>query len=169
MHGKLRIAMKIFEPFECADWKSVRGLLVMAGLVIGLHPFTGHAAAQGSMEGLSPAEIYDNITANPSPVRWCLPQAGDDPDHIILHRCQIFSACLDAFGIDQASDEAPFPELSKQQLTDLRGCHQAMYNAARGYPTVKGSKATQDWLLHGVHPGSEAKPTPVSADSPSPH
>jgi hypothetical protein len=112
--------------------------------------------------------IYMNIQESPSKLRWCLPEAGDDPDRIISGRCIVYSECLNDLGLKERVDRRPYPALSKIQVEGLRKCHQALDNAARTNPQIQGSKATQDWLEHDVIPGSEAKSSPVPAKSPTP-
>jgi hypothetical protein len=114
----------------------------------------------------SPKETYSRITETPSGVHWCLPEAGDDPAGIIGQRCEVYSDCLETAGMTEAVDQKPFPFLSDEQRLNLKKCHQALYNAARVNPQIKGSKATQDWLEHGVLQGGEAKPLPAPG---SPH
>ena len=111
---------------------------------------------------------YVDIQETPSKVRWCLPDSGDDPDRIISGRCIVYSECLNDLGLKERVDRRPYPALSKRQVEGLRKCHQALYNAARINPQIQGSKATQDWLEHGVLPGSEAKSSSDPAKSQTP-
>jgi hypothetical protein len=112
----------------------------------------------------SSADIYNSIKDDPSKIRWCLPEAGDDPAGIIGRRCQVYSECLDSLGLNQSADRRPYPALSAEQVESVRKCHQALYNAARTNPQIKGSNATQDWLEHSVYSGTEAKSFPVPSN-----
>lgn len=113
-------------------------------------------------------DIYAAISETPSRTHWCLPAAGDDPVGIIGSRCQVYSDCLDSADLTRVVEQQPFPSLSEAQRTSLKKCHQALYNAARVNPQIKGSKATQDWLEHDVLRGTEAKSfaVPVGMSSP---
>jgi hypothetical protein len=104
------------------------------------------------------ADIYNSIKTQPSTVRWCLPEAGEDGASIIGGRCKVYRECLASVNLDDSVDRKPFPVLSAVQVEDVRKCHQALYNAARVNPQVKGSGATQQWLEHLVYPGTQAKP-----------
>jgi hypothetical protein len=117
----------------------------------------------------SSADIYKSIRDDPSKTRWCLPGAGDDPAGIIGRRCQVYSECLDSLGLNESVDRRPYPALSAEQVEGVRKCHQALYNAARTNPQIKGSKATQDWLEHSVYSGTEAKSFPVPSNLGRPH
>ena len=110
----------------------------------------------GMAWGQSATQVYNSIKENPSRIRWCLPQAGDDPAGIIRSRCKIYSECLESAGLNQNVDHRN-RVLPQSDAEELRKCHQALYNAARMNPEIKGSKATQDWLLREVHSGTEAK------------
>jgi hypothetical protein len=111
--------------------------------------------------GQSPKDIYGSIHENPSKIHWCSAGAGDDPAGIIGNRCQVYSDCLETAGLTEAVDQIPFPPLSEEQRVSLRKCHQALYNAARTNPQIKGAKATQIWLERDVYPGTESKSFPV--------
>jgi hypothetical protein len=89
-------------------------------------------------------------------MRWCLAGAGDDPAGIISGVCRVYSECLNTAGLSEAVDQEPFPSLSETQVAAVKKCHQAVYNGARVNPQIKGSKATQEWLLHHVFPKTEA-------------
>jgi hypothetical protein len=117
----------------------------------------------------SSADIYKSIKDDPSKIRWCLPEGGDDPAGIIGSRCQVYSECLDSLGLNESVDKRPYPTLSAEQVESVRKCHQALYNAARTNPQIKGSKATQDWLEHNVQSGTEAKAFPVPGNLSRPH
>ena len=114
-------------------------------------------------------ETYSRINVNPSKFHWCLPEAGDDPAGIIGHACEVYSECRESAELTEAADQKPFPSLSDEQRLNLKKCHQALYNAARVNPQIKGSRATQDWLEHGVLQGTEAKPFSVPGSFSSPH
>jgi hypothetical protein len=105
--------------------------------------------------------VYESIRENPSKIRWCLPAAGNDPADIIEHACHVYVECLATVKLDVDIDRPPFPRLAQEQSEELRRCHQALFNAAIVNPQLKGSKATQKWLLKEVLPGTEAKPFPV--------
>jgi hypothetical protein len=107
------------------------------------------------------AEVYNRIKAQPSTVRWCLPQAGDDIAHIIEGSCKVYGECLSDLGLDESIDRNPVHSITPEQVGGARKCHQALFNAARTNPQVKGSAATQQWLQHSVYPGTEAKSFPV--------
>ena len=113
-------------------------------------------------------EIYNAIKDAPSKIRWCLPEAGDDPAHIISDRCEVYKKCLDKASMDEKVDQQLDLDLSSIQITNVKACHQTLYNAARVNPQIKGSKATQDWLEHHVHPGTAAKSFPVPQEYPRP-
>jgi hypothetical protein len=114
------------------------------------------------------AEVYAQINKQPSAMRWCTPQAGDDPAHIMGKSCEAYSECLGAVGLDESIDRPPFSGLTDDQIKWVGRCHQTLYNAARTNSQIKGSKATQDWIEHNVYPGTEAKPFPAPNSSPSP-
>ena len=105
-------------------------------------------------------DIYNSIKSRPSTIRWCLPEAGDDPAHIITGRCKVYRDCLSDLSLDERVDRTPFPSLAAEQIDSVRRCHQALFNAARSNPQLKGSNATQQWLQHSVYPGTEAKSFP---------
>ena len=109
------------------------------------------------------SDIYNAIKARPSSTPWCHAAAGDDPAHIISGRCKIYAECLNTADLDAKVDQIPFPELTAEKVERLRKCHQYLFNAARANPQIKGSAATQKWLLKSVSPGSEAKSFPVPA------
>jgi hypothetical protein len=114
------------------------------------------------------ADVYNSIKTQPSTVRWCLPEAGEDGAGIIGGTCKVYRDCLATANLDESVDAKPFPDLSAGQVEDVRKCHQALYNAARVNPRIKGSGATQQWLEHLVYPGTQAKPfaIPGSASTP---
>ncbi|KAA6457263.1 hypothetical protein DYQ86_23330 [Acidobacteria bacterium AB60] len=141
-----------------------RHRLFVAILVIAAFSFLNLVArAQSS------TDIYKSIKDDPSKIRWCLSEAGDDPAGIIGRRCQVYSECLDSLGLNDSVDKRPYPTLSAEQVESVRKCHQALYNAARTNPQLKGSKATQDWLEHNVSSGTEAKAFPVPSNLGRPH
>jgi hypothetical protein len=117
----------------------------------------------------SAKETYSRISKNPSKIHWCVPEAGDDPAGIIGHACEVFSNCRESAGLTEAVDQKLFPPLSDEQRLNLKKCHQALYNAARVNPQIKGSKATQQWLEHDVLRGTEAKAFSVPSSFSSPH
>jgi hypothetical protein len=134
--------------------------LLFAFMVIFLSPL---------LRAQSPKEIYSRISENPDKLHWCLPGAGDDPAGIIGHSCEVYSDCRESAGLTEAADQKPFPSLSEEQRLNLRKCPQALYNAARVNPQIKGSRATQEWLERGVLLGTEAKPFSVPSSFSSPH
>ena len=103
------------------------------------------------------ADVYNSIKVRRSTIRWCLPQAGDDPAHIIGGSCKVYRDCLSGLSLDEIVDRRPMPSLASEKVDSVRKCHQALFNAARADPQVKGSAATQDWLQHSVYPGTEAR------------
>ena len=107
------------------------------------------------------ADVYNSIKARPSTIRWCLPEAGDDPAHIIGDRCKVYRDCLTDSGLDEKVDQTPFLSLAVEKIDSVRKCHQALFNAAKMNPQIKGSGATQQWLHHLVYPGTEAKSFPA--------
>lgn len=114
-----------------------------------------------SIQAQSSKDIYAHIKALPSPARWCTAEAGDDPAGIISSRCNIFNNCLKTINLDEKVDHPPLPALSSEQIAGIKSCNQALYNAARTNPRIKGSKATQDWLTQEVQPSIAAKPFSV--------
>ena len=111
--------------------------------------------------GQTSADVYNGIEVQPSTIHWCLPQAGDDPAHIIGGRCKVYRDCLSDLSLDESIDRNPMRRLTSEQVGSVRKCHQALFNAARMNPQIKGSAATQQWLQHSVYPGTEAKSFPV--------
>jgi hypothetical protein len=109
------------------------------------------------VEAQASADVYNSIKAKPSTIRWCLPEAGEDGAGIIGGRCKVYRDCLANTNLNETVDRQPFPTLSIGQVEDVRKCHQALYNAARVNPQIKGSAATQQWLEHAVYPGTQAK------------
>jgi hypothetical protein len=107
------------------------------------------------------ADVHNGVKVQPSTIRWCLPPAGDDPAHIIEGRCKVYRACLSGLSLDESIDGNPAPSVTPEQVDGVRRCHQALFNAARANPQVKGSAATQQWLQHSVYPGTEAKSFPI--------
>jgi hypothetical protein len=107
------------------------------------------------------SDVYNDIKGQPSTIRWCLPQAGDDPAHIIGGRCKVYRDCLSNLSLDESIDRSSPSSITPEQVGDVRKCHQALFNAARTNPQIKGSAATQQWLQHSVYPGTEAKSFPV--------
>jgi hypothetical protein len=107
------------------------------------------------------ADVYSQIKAQPSTIRWCLPEAGDDPAHIISGRCSVYRECLSDLNLDETVDTNLKAQITAEQVESLRRCHQALFNAARVNPQIKGSAATQRWLQHSVHQGTEAKSFPI--------
>ncbi|MGA1981970.1 MAG: hypothetical protein ABSG84_05825 [Acidobacteriaceae bacterium] len=128
-----------------------RLLLFFAFVSIGLHRL-------GAAQTQDPKQIYAQIK-QPSTIHWCLPVAGDDPSGTIGNQCARYSECLGALGLQDDVDRPPFSGLSDTQVGWVRRCHQGLYDAAHSNPQIKGAAATQDWLLHHVYPGTEAKPT----------
>jgi hypothetical protein len=133
-------------------------------IVVILAAFHVHCAC--SAQAQNSKAIYMSITDTPSVIRWCLPEAGDDPAKVISTRCSVYRECLANLGLDEKVDRRPYPSLSAAQVEALKKCHQALYNAARSNPQIQGSKATQKWLEDHVLPGSEAKIFPVPASFP---
>jgi hypothetical protein len=121
----------------------------------------GMACCSLSARAQTSAGVYNGIKVQPSTIRWCLPQAGDDPAHIIGDRCKVYRECLSGLSLDESIDRNPAPSIAPEQVGGIRRCHQALFNAARTNPQVKGSAATQQWLLHAVYPGTEAKSFPI--------
>jgi hypothetical protein len=117
----------------------------------------------------SPRDKYEAIQEIPSPTHWCLPAAGDDPASIIEHVCSVYMKCLES--ADLPSDiYGQLPStLSDEQRQHAKACHQALFNAAKVNPQIKGSKATQAWLESYVAPGTEAKSFAVPASMNNPH
>jgi hypothetical protein len=107
------------------------------------------------------ANAQTRTDAYASTIRWCLPEAGDDPAHIISGVCRVYRECLSGATLDESVDRTPFPSLGFDKIEPLRKCHQALFNGARVNPQLKGSGATQHWLQHLVYPGTEAKSFPV--------
>jgi hypothetical protein len=122
------------------------------------------ACSSLSARAQTSADIYNSIKVQPSTIRWCLAQAGDDPAHIIEGRCKVYRECLSNLSLDESADRNVPPSLTPEQVGGVRKCHQALFNAARTNPQVKGSAATQDWLQHSVYPGTEAKSFPVPSN-----
>lgn len=83
------------------------------------------------------ADVYNGIKMQPSTIRWCLPQAGDDPAHIIGDRCKVYRDCLSDLSLDESIDRNPMPSLTPEQVGSVRKCHQALFNAARMNPQAK--------------------------------
>ena len=109
-----------------------------------------------------PKQIYAQIK-QPSTIRWCLPQAGDDPSGTIGSQCARYNECLGAVGLQDDVDRPPFSDLSDVQVGWVRRCHEVLADAARTHPQVKGAAATLDWLEHHVYPATEAKPSTASS------
>jgi hypothetical protein len=128
-------------------------LFLLAFVAIG--PLAVPSGAQAS------SDTYAKIQERPSTIRWCLPKAGDDPAHIIGGRCEVYRECLSGAALDESVDRTPFPSLDAEKVEVLRKCHQALFNGAIVNPQIKGSAATQKWLLHMVYPGTEAKSFPI--------
>ena len=129
-----------------------RLLIFLAFASIG---FLGPNAAQPQ----DPKQIYAQIKKQPSTIHWCLPGAGDDPSGTIGNRCELYSECLGALGLQDDVDRPPFSGLSDTQVGWVRKCHQGLYDAARSNPQIKGASATQEWLEHNAYPGTEANPS----------
>jgi hypothetical protein len=110
------------------------------------------------------ADIYKSIKVRPSAIRWCLPQAGDDPAHIIAGTCKVYRDCLSDLSLNESVDLNPSSSVATEKVDSVRKCHQALFNAARANPQIKGSAATQQWLQHAVYPGTEAKSFPVPSN-----
>jgi len=142
----------------------VANLFCVCILCPAIHLISMQASAQQSGK-----DIYTAISETPSKTHWCRPAAGDDPAGIIGRVCQVYSDCLDSANLTQLVDQLPFPSLSEAQRTSIKKCHQALYNAARVNPQIKGSKATQGWLEHDVLQGTEAKSFAIPAGMSSPH
>ena len=140
------------------------------GLICGCIILSALSVAQGPDElGQSAKDTYNAISDAHSKIRWCLPAAGDDPAGIIAGRCRVYSECLESAGLDGTVDQQPYPSLSENQIAEVKKCHQALYNGARVNPQIKGSKATQEWLLHGVYPGTKVKVLAVPSSMNDPH
>jgi len=116
------------------------------------------------MRAQTDSEIYAAIKEVPSKIHWCVPRAGNDPANIIRSRCQVYAECLAQAGLASNIDESPDVSLDQANVEPLRRCHQALYNAARVNPQLKGSKATQDWLTQNVRSGTQAKPFAIPSD-----
>jgi hypothetical protein len=129
-------------------------VLLLAFVVIASCPCSAKAQAV--------PDTYANIKGRPSTIRWCLPEAGDDPAHIISGRCKVYRECLSGAALDERVDRIPFAKLVTNEVEAVRKCHQALFNGARVNPQIKGSGATQKWLQHAVYPGTEAKSFPIS-------
>lgn len=142
----------------------VRNGSLFAILFAGLWPSGQRSVAQ---TGMAPQQVYSRIADTPSKGRWCTPEAGDDPASIIATSCRSYDGCLDDLKLDRKVDSQPYPVLSPDSVEGLRRCHQALFNAARVNPQIKGSKATQDWLLHAL-PMTEAKTFPVPSSMTTP-
>jgi hypothetical protein len=110
--------------------------------------------------------VSSSIAARP--LHWCLPEAGDDPAHIISGRCKVYRECLSDLGLSESVDNPPFSSLIAPRIDSVRKCHQGLFNGARSNPQLKGSDATQQWLQHAVHPGTEAKSFPAPQSFPDP-
>jgi hypothetical protein len=113
-----------------------------------------------------PRQIYAQIK-QPSPIHWCLPEAGNDPAGTIGNQCAVYSECLGALDLHDDVDRPPFTGLSDMQVNWVRRCHQVLWNVVRANPQIKGAAATQDWLEHHVYPGTEAKPSAAPGPVPS--
>jgi hypothetical protein len=111
-----------------------------------------------------PRASYSVIETEPSAIHWCLPEAGDDPSHIIEGRCKVYRECLSSLSLDERVDRLTTASMTPDQVIGVRKCHQALFNAARLNPQVKGSAATQQWLTHSVYPGTEAKSFAIPAN-----
>ena len=120
------------------------------------------------VEAQSSKDAYKSIKDDPSKIRWCLPEAGDDPPGIIGSSCRVYSQCLESLDLNDTVDRRPFPSLSNEQVEGVRKCHQALYNGARVNPQIKGSRATQEWLQHSVLTGTEAKSFAVPSNMGNP-
>jgi hypothetical protein len=134
------------------------------------HPFSilsfiaTMACCSLSARAQTSADVYNSIKVQPSTIHWCQPQAGDDPAHIIQGRCKVYRECLSNLSLDENIDRSPPSSITPEQVGGVRKCHQALFNAARTNPQIKGSAATQQWLQHSVYPGTEAKSFPVSGN-----
>jgi hypothetical protein len=126
--------------------------------------FSGLTSAQPQ----DPKQTYAQIKSQPSTIHWCVPEAGDDPAQIISDGCAVYGECLGAVGLKDDVDRPPYSGLSDVQISWIKKCHQALYNAARSNPQIKGSRATQDWLEHSVYPGTGARSFPVPSSLPPP-
>ncbi len=56
-------------------------------LVLSLLCFDSSSAQTGN-------DLYKLIKDQPSKMRWCLPEAGDDPGHIISRTCKVYEGCF---------------------------------------------------------------------------
>lgn len=151
------VKSKLLSSKETA-MKTTRHLIYIFVLLAMAACYSFTAKAQAS------TDIYNSIRLQPSTTRWCLPQAGDDPAHIIEGRCKVYRNCLSDLNLDESIDRNVPSSLPPEQVDGVRRCHQALFNAARTNPQLKGSAATQQWLLHSVYPGTEAKSFPVPAN-----
>lgn len=61
-----------------------------------------------SAKAQASADAYASIKARPSTIRWCLPEAGDDPAHIISGVCGVYRECLSGATLDKSVDRTPF-------------------------------------------------------------
>ena len=107
---------------------------------------------------------YGGIETGPSAVHWCLPETGHDSSHIIESRCKVYRECLSNLSLDESVDRLTTASMTSDQVIGVRKCHQALFNAARMNPQIKGSAATQQWLTHSVYPGTEAKSFAIPAN-----
>ena len=129
---------------------------------------TLNALCLGTGSAQNSADAYTRIQDKPSKIHWCLPETGNDPANIIESRCSVYRECLDELNLDEKVDQQPYPSLTEVQVAAIKRCHQALYNAARVNPQIKGSWATQNWLEHNVYPGTEAKTFPIPGVSSAP-
>jgi hypothetical protein len=159
MSGQSRESTILFQRFKSMSKNHT--ILGSFLLVLNLLCLESSSAQTGS-------DLYKLIKDQPSKTHWCLPEAGDDPANIIGGRCKIYEKCLQDLNVDEKVDQQPYPDLPAQQITKVKSCHQALFDAARSNPQIKGSRATQDWLQHSVFPGTEAKSFPVPDSFPAP-
>ena len=130
--------------------------------------FVAIASCASPAKSQALGDTYAKIKEHPSTVRWCSPEAGDDPAHIIEGRCRVYRDCLVNAKLDESVDHTPFALLDADKVESVRKCHQALFNGARVNPQIKGSGATQKWLQHAVYPGTEAKSFPIPGISGDP-
>ena len=62
------------------------------------------------------ADVHNGIKVQPSTIRWCLPQAGDDPAHIIGGRYKVYRDCLSDLSLDESIDRIQCVRLPLNKL-----------------------------------------------------
>src|SRR5271170_6824999 len=109
--------------------RSVEHCLVFALVILF---WIGVTSAQSS------SETNQKMSETPSLTRWCLAEAGDHPSSVIANRCKVYHECLGDLNLSEKVDQQPYSDLTETQAEGVRRCHQALYNAARMNPQVKG-------------------------------